>query len=111
MKFLIKKVLDFLANKKNKDNQDLKELITYLVKSYTKNHLNLEKNDIEKIGQIIRELKGTSLVESLKILQSINETQNLKGDICEFGVAQGKTSKLMAYLIKDTEKKFICMTV
>ncbi len=105
MKFLIKKVLDYLANRKNKDNQDLKELVTYLVKSYTKNHLNLEKNDIEKIVQIIRELKGTSLVESLKILQSINETQNLKGDICEFGVAQGKTSKLMAYLIKDTEKK------
>ena len=102
MKFLIKKVLDYLANRKNKDNQDLKELVTYLVKSYTKNLLNLEKNDIEKIVQIIRELKGTSLVESLKILQSINETQNLKGDICEFGVAQGKTSKLMAYLIKDT---------
>ena len=26
--------------------------------------------------------------------------------MCEFGVAQGKTSKLIGYLIKNTQKKF-----
>ena len=39
-------------------------------------------------------------------LDIFKETIKIKGDICEFGVAQGKTSKLIAYLIRDTEKKF-----
>jgi len=45
------------------------------------------------------------LVESLKIIENIIKTYNIDGDICEFGVAQGKTSKLMSYLIKNSEKK------
>ena len=105
MKFLFKKILNYLANKKNRDNQDLEELITYTVSSYTNKFLDFKENNIKQIVQILRDLKGTSLLESLKILKALNDTNNLKGDICEFGVAQGKTSKLMAYIIKDSEKK------
>ncbi len=48
---------------------------------------------------------GTSALEGLEIIDSLVKTSKVKGDICEFGVAQGKTSKLIAYLIKDMKKK------
>ena len=105
MKFLFKKILNYLANKNNRNNQDLEELITYTVRSYTDKFLDFKEDNIKQIVQILRDLKGTSLLESLKILKALNDTNYLKGDICEFGVAQGKTSKLMAYIIKNSEKK------
>ena len=52
------------------------------------------------------DLKGTSLVEGLNIINSLLGTYELDGDVCEFGVAQGKTSKLIGYLIKNSKKKF-----
>ena len=109
MKFLFKKILNYLANKNNRNNQDLEELITYTVRSHTDKFLDFKEDNIKQIVQILRDLKGTSLLESLKILKALNDTNYLKGDICEFGVAQGKTSKLMAYIIKNSEKKFIYM--
>ena len=110
MKFLVKKILDYIANKNNRNNRDLNELTTYIVKSYTDKFKDLKKDNIQQIVRMLRDLKGTSLIESLKILKALNDTINLNGDICEFGVAQGKTSKLMAYMIKNS-KKFIYMTL
>ena len=105
MKFLVKKILDYIANKNNRNNRDLNELTTYIVKSYTDKFKDLKKDNIQQIVRMLRDLKGTSLIESLKILKALNDTINLNGDICEFGVAQGKTSKLMAYMIKNSKKK------
>ena len=44
---------------------------------------------------VLVDLKGTSLVEGLNIANSLLEVLILEGDVCEFGVAQGKTSKLI----------------
>ena len=50
-------------------------------------------------------LIGTSPIEGLKILDSLKKTSILEGDVCEFGVAQGKTSKLIASFLKNKNKK------
>ena len=68
---------------------------------------NLDQNEKrnEYLKDLLKDLMGTSLVEGLKIIDSLNKTIKVDGDICEFGVAQGKTSKLIAYFIKDSKKK------
>ena len=69
---------------------------------------NLDQNEKrnEYLKDLLKDLMGTSLVEGLKIIDSLNKTIKVDGDICEFGVAQGKTSKLIAYFIKDSKKNF-----
>lgn len=53
---------------------------------------------------LLCKLIGTSIGEALYIINSIQNCKELDGDICEFGVAQGATSALMAYEITDTSK-------
>lgn len=60
---------------------------------------------IKKFIPLITDLLGTSAIEAINILRCLNETRKLQGDVCEFGVAQGKTSKLIASFINDSEKK------
>lgn len=105
MRIFIKKFLNYIANKNNKTYKDLNELISFYINSITKNYQNLSEKDIKQILFLLEDLKGTSLVEALKIIESLNHTQHIVGDICEFGVAQGKTSKLMAHFIKNSDKK------
>lgn len=90
---------DFLLLKKN-----FNELISYEIeKLYSKT--KIEKD--HKIGLIdnLKELLGTSIVEGLIIIESLLKTKNIVGDVCEFGVAQGKTSKLIANVIKKSSKR------
>lgn len=54
--------------------------------------------------RLLRELIGTGISEAIYILRSLAASMQLSGDICEFGVAQGKTSALMAYEIMNTKK-------
>ena len=49
-------------------------------------------------------LIGTNISEAIYILHYLNNSLALEGDICEFGVAQGATSALMANEIKGTRK-------
>jgi O-methyltransferase len=49
-------------------------------------------------------LIGTSLVEALFLLNELSQTLSLEGDVCEFGIAQGATSALMANEIRNTSK-------
>jgi len=108
MKNFIKTILRYINSINNRNIQDLKEISTNIISDLIrKNEHKLKRNslDVEKIFSLIQDLKGTSFVESLKIIESIILTIDLDGDICEFGVAQGKTSKLISYLIKDTSKK------
>ena len=84
-----------------KKEPDLDEIII----QYLNEILDPDDNKIDNIKDLLKDLMGTSLVEGLKIIDSLNKTINVSGDICEFGVAQGKTSKLIAYFIKDSNKK------
>tara|TARA_Y100000590_G_C15456346_1_gene914710 strand:+ start:29 stop:814 length:786 start_codon:yes stop_codon:yes gene_type:complete len=103
MKEFFKKVVRYTNSLNNKNLDLLKEIIFYKLNKKIFNDLkNIEK---EKIFNLLIELKGTSLVEGIYIVNSLFETIKLNGDVCEFGVAQGKTSKLIGYIINDIDKK------
>lgn len=46
--------------------------------------------------QLLSRLLGTPPSEAYFIIQGIHRTKNIPGDVCEFGVAQGETSALIA---------------
>lgn len=52
--------------------------------------------------QRINRLTGTTSLEALYILESLRRTATVPGDICEFGVAQGRTSGLLASVLLET---------
>jgi O-methyltransferase len=45
---------------------------------------------------LLNDLIGTTISEAIYILQSLHQSLCVLGDICEFGVAQGATSRLLA---------------
>ena len=61
----------------------------------------------EKNGrqELMVQLLGTQLSEALHVVAHLNRTLHLEGDVCEFGVAQGATSALIANEIRETNKK------
>ncbi len=64
----------------------------------------IPKKDYQKI-YLLKNLYGTSISEGLYIISYLHKSINLKGDICEFGVAMGATSTLLANEIKKYKKK------
>ena len=54
--------------------------------------------------KLLQNLLGTEITEALHIISSVQKTLKLDGDICEFGIAQGATSALLANEIIDTNK-------
>lgn len=54
--------------------------------------------------ELIAKLLGTQVGEAMYILKFLHKSLKLEGDICEFGVAQGATSALLANEIRTTEK-------
>lgn len=54
---------------------------------------------------LLSDLIGTTISEAIYILESLHSGLQVEGDICEFGVAQGATSKLLAYEIMDTSRE------
>jgi len=63
-----------------------------------------KKYDATQIS-LLKNLIGTGYGEGLYILDSLQNALPFEGDVCEFGVAQGATSALLANEIKDTGKK------
>jgi O-methyltransferase len=57
--------------------------------------------------EIMRSLLGTATPEAYFIVNSINKTRSVEGDICEFGVAQGVTSMLIANEILESGQKHL----
>lgn len=53
---------------------------------------------------LIAELIGTQTSEAIYIIHYLNKAINIEGDICEFGIAQGTTSALLANEIINTSK-------
>ena len=100
-KNLIKKCISFSNSIDNKKEIDLNEIIIHNLSEIK--HFN--KNQIDDLKDLLKDQIGTSLVESLYIINSLNKTIEIEGDVCEFGVAQGKTSKVLGYFIKETNKK------
>lgn len=54
--------------------------------------------------KLLSNLIGTGYCEGLYIIEYLKRSLHLDGDICEFGVAQGTTSALLAYEILNTNK-------
>ncbi len=50
------------------------------------------------------ELVGTTIGEALYIVDCLHKAMSQSGDICEFGVAQGATSQLLAKEIMNTDR-------
>jgi hypothetical protein len=50
-------------------------------------------------------LQGTGLTEAMWVVAYLNRALALEGDICEFGVAQGATSALLANEMRSTSKR------
>ena len=104
MKDIIKKIITYRETIKNKHLDLFKEIVFDKIDG--DKIIKYPEIKMDKLFEILLDLKGTSLVEGLNIKNSLLGTQELDGDVCEFGVAQGKTSKLIGYLIKNTQKKF-----
>lgn len=53
---------------------------------------------------VLAELIGTTVGEGIYLIYHLQEALKVEGDICEFGVAQGATSRLIASEIMATER-------
>lgn len=56
---------------------------------------------------LLTRLLGTPPSEAYFIVQGLARCKDLEGDVCEFGVAQGETSALIANEIIDTDNKIL----
>ncbi|UCC95481.1 MAG: hypothetical protein JSW40_01710 [Candidatus Omnitrophota bacterium] len=55
-------------------------------------------------AELMAKLLGTGVSEAMYILAFLHKSLKLEGDVCEFGVAQGATSALLANEIRTSEK-------
>lgn len=55
--------------------------------------------------QLLAKLQGTPPTEAYSILEALAKCINLQGDVCEFGVAEGDTSALIANEIMHSNKR------
>jgi len=54
---------------------------------------------------LLGRLQGTPPTEAFSIVQALSRTKALQGDVCEFGVAQGETTALIANEIHESSKR------
>jgi len=104
IKTAIKKILDKKGFKLIKKEEFL-EIIQGVEGIYRKTlfpHFPLEN---PQRTALISSLIGTGIHEAIYLIEYLNRSLKLEGDICEFGVAQGATSALMANEIKETSKE------
>lgn len=58
-------------------------------------------------GRDLSDLIGTTVSEAVYVIKNLHDGLKVAGDICEFGVAQGATSKLLASeIMSDPSRKF-----
>lgn len=119
---MIKKTLRKILEKKGYSVQK-KEYLEMLQKNHLNELQTVRKNLLNEIESVykclfmdnvvpakedrwmfLNQLIGTSLGEAMYILQSLHKGLQYRGDICEFGVAQGATSLLLASEILQTQK-------
>ena len=84
-----------------------RENFELLAKSYefeiskSRNVIGLNPRRYKLLGDLI----GTTPAEAYYIIESLARTMHLEGDVCEFGVAQGRTSGLIANELLGTKRK------
>ena len=66
-------------------------------------HPNLLAPDAVRL-ELLGGLTGTSASEALHIVACLKKSLGSEGDVCEFGVAQGDTSALLAHEILSTDR-------
>ena len=66
------------------------------------NNIAIETNDIRP--KLLARLQGTPPSEAYFVVHALAKCQNVNGDVCEFGVAQGETSALIANEILSSNK-------
>ena len=92
------------------------EIVSYdnflnLIKYYEDNLPESDLFEISKLPfneeryKILSQQIGTEPTEAFFIIKSIHESLKIDGDICEFGVAQGQTSLLIANELKNFSDK------
>ncbi|MCW7546062.1 TylF/MycF family methyltransferase [Aurantimonas litoralis] len=54
----------------------------------------------------LADLIGTNVCEALYLVDALHKAMKIEGDVCEFGVAQGATSQLIASEILATDRVF-----
>jgi hypothetical protein len=64
--------------------------------------LKISKNDLRP--KLLARLLGTPPSEAYFIVHALAKCQNVAGEVCEFGVAQGETSTLIANEIQSSNK-------
>lgn len=84
-----------LTHLETKYKQSVKEITEFVLG----NHLKDVPRNSERIN-LLSSLYGTEIIEALHIVYYLNKTRKLKGDVCEFGIANGATSALIANEIK-----------
>ena len=57
--------------------------------------------------QLLARLLGTPPAEAYFIVQALAKCKDIRGDVCEFGVAQGETSALIANEIAQSSNKIL----
>jgi O-methyltransferase len=55
--------------------------------------------------ELLGGLKGTGISEAMYILAALHESKAVPGDVCEFGIAHGATSALLANELRDSNKR------
>jgi len=58
----------------------------------------------ENRAELLSDLSGTSISEAMYIIHHLHRCLRLQGDVCEFGVAEGATSAVLANELLDTNK-------
>lgn len=59
---------------------------------------------VEGRKELMLKLAGTTISEAMWILDALHRTMGLPGDVCEFGVAHGRTSAMLANEIMSSDK-------
>lgn len=74
-----------------------------LCKRFIFDDMNLTED--EQTFRLMFQLLGTGNIEAVYIRYYLNKCMKIQGDVCEFGVAQGATSSLLANDIRKTDKR------
>ena len=94
-----KEAISYRAFLLDKYKETLKELEEMYAVAF-QHRLSARENRLD----LLTDLMGTNPSEAFYILYHLSQVLTVEGDICEFGVAQGTTSALMANEIRDTNK-------
>ena len=83
-----------LREQKEYRRTDARELITLFETLYGLD-LGVDKKILDRLAR----LAGTTVLEAAFILKALAETREIEGDWCEYGVAHGRTSALLAQVM------------